>query len=257
MTSTSDPTRRFCGRAENYARHRPSYPRALLDLLREETGLTTATVVADVGSGTGILSEIFLENGNCVLGIEPNPEMRAMGESLLRSYPRFTSVAGTAEATTLDDGSVDLVAAGQAFHWFDPARARPEFGRILRSGGWVVLVWNVRRSGTPFLTAFERLLQRCRSDYEHVRHDRSTAGMVKEFFGPDAYEMRVLANSQALDLDGLKGRLLSSSYVPGPRDPGSEAVLREAAEIFTSHQREGMVHLEYDTRVYYGRLTAG
>src|SRR5215212_6806751 len=111
-----DPRQRFTGRVESYARYRPSYPRAVLELLTAECGLTSASVVADVGSGTGILSELFLENGNRVIGIEPNEEMRAAGDRLIGDHPRFTSAAGSAESTTLEDACVDFPIAGQAFH---------------------------------------------------------------------------------------------------------------------------------------------
>ena len=251
----TDPTQRFSGRVDNYVRYRPSYPRAVLDLLKTECGLTGTSVVADVGSGTGILSELFLENGNRVFGVEPNSEMRAAGERFLGDHPHFTSVAGTAEATTLDDASVDFVTAGQAFHWFDVQRTRAEFGRILRPGGWVVIIWNARRrDATPFLVAYERLLRKHGTDYERVEHGRSAAVMVDEFFGPDDYETETFDNRQTFDLDGLKGRLSSSSYVPGPGEPGTEAMLREAEELFREHQTDGRITIEYDTKVYYGRL---
>jgi SAM-dependent methyltransferase len=250
-----DPTQRFTGRVGNYDRYRPSYPRAILNLLETECGLTSASVIADVGSGTGILSELFLQNGSRVFGVEPNYEMRKAGESRLEHYPRFTSVAATAEATTLDDASVDFITAGQAFHWFEVARSRAEFGRILRLGGWVVVIWNARRRNTtPFLAAYERLLREHGTDYEQVEHGRSAAGMVDEFFGPVEYEMEIFDNAQTFDLDGLRGRLLSSSYVPGPGEPGSEAMLREAEELFREHQTDGKVTVEYDTKVYYGHL---
>ncbi len=252
----TDPTQRFTGRVENYARYRPSYPRAVLDLLETRCGLTSASVVADVGSGTGILSELLLENGTRVFGVEPNDEMREAGERRLERYPRFTGVAGTAEATTLDDAGVDFVTAGQAFHWFDVERSRAEFGRILKPGGWVIVIWNARRRDTaPFLAAYERLLREHGTDYEQVEHGRSAAGMVDEFFGSGGYETATFDNAQTLDLDGLNGRLLSSSYVPGPGEPGSEAMLRDVEELFRQHQTDGRVTIEYDTKVYYGRLT--
>jgi SAM-dependent methyltransferase len=141
----TDSTQRFSGRVENYARYRPGYPDEVLDLLRQRCGLTEDSEIADVGSGTGALARLFLENGNRVFGVEPNAEMRGAGERLLRRYGRFTSVAARAEDTTLTEGSVDLVTAGQAFHWFDPGPTRREFARILKSGGFVALIWNTRR----------------------------------------------------------------------------------------------------------------
>ncbi len=252
----SDPTQRFTGRVENYARYRPSYPRAVLDLLAAECGLTSASTVADVGSGTGILSELFLENGNRVIGIEPNEEMREAGDRRLGHHPRFTSVAGTAEATMLDDARVDLVAAGQAFHWFHPERARTEFERVLKLTGWVVLVWNWRRKDrTPFLAAYERLLEAYRTDRGEAEIWRRGDEMAAAFFGPGSFEKASFDNEQAFDLDSFKGRLLSISYVPAEGEPGSEAMLREVEKIFDEHQKNGKVIVEYDTKVYYGRLT--
>jgi SAM-dependent methyltransferase len=251
----TDPTERFTKRVDHYVRYRPSYPRAVLDLLKTECGLTDASVVADVGSGTGILSELFLENGNRVIGIEPNTEMREAAERRLGGHPRFTSVAGTAEATTLDDASADFVTAGQAFHWFDPERARTEFARILKPEGWVVLVWNLRRKGaTPFLAAYERLLEVYRTDRGEVEFWRRSDEMADAFFGSGSFEKATFDNEQVLDLEGLKGRLLSISYVPAQGEPGSEDMSRNVEEIFRKHQTSGKVTVEYDTKVYYGRL---
>jgi SAM-dependent methyltransferase len=256
MSRSSDPKERFTNRVDHYVKYRPSYSRAVLDLLETECGLSKASVVADVGSGTGILSELFLNNGNHVFGIEPNKEMREAGERRLGRYPRFTSVAGTAEATALDDASVDFVTAGQAFHWFDPERARAEFARILRPVGWVVLVWNWRRKDeTPFFAAYERLLKAYRTDRGEAEIWRRGDEMAATFFGPGSFEKATFDNVQVLDLDGLKGRLLSISYVPAQGEPGSEAMLRETERIFDEHQRGGRVRIEYDTKVYYGRLT--
>ena len=253
----TDPTQRFSNRVENYARFRPSYPRAVLNFLEAKCGLTSASVVADVGSGTGILSELFLESGNRVFGVEPNDGMREAGERMLGRCPNFVSVAGTAEATTLEGGSVDFVVAGQAFHWFDAGRSREEFARILRPGGWVALIWNLRRKGaTPFLVAYERLLEIHRTDRGEVEIWRQDADMAESLFGPGTFERATFDNEQVLDLDGLKGRLLSISYVPGEGELCSEEMLRQAEEIFHEHATDGAVAIEYDTEVYYGRLDA-
>lgn len=252
-----DPTERFSGRVESYVRYRPGYPPEILDLLRDECGLSGASVVADVGSGTGLLSRLFLENGNRVYGVEPNAEMRAAGEELFAGYAGFVSVAATAEDTTLDTGSVDFVTAGQAFHWFDAEKARAEFARILRPGGWVVLVWNAReKDRSPFMADYERLLEEYGTDLAAVRSDRAGAEDLAEFFGPGGFEARTFENGQCFDLEDLKGRLLSTSYAPGAGHPDHGLMLEELEGIFHRHQASGQVAFEYETRVYYGRLLA-
>lgn len=251
---SADSTRRFSDRVENYVKYRPGYPAGVLAILREGTGLTPASLVADVGSGTGISAELFLRAGNPVYGVEPNAAMRAAAEELLCGYPAFRSVDGSAEATTLPDGSVDLVVAGQAFHWFDAAAARAEFARILRPGGRVVLLWNTRRiDTTPFLRAYETLLHEFGTDYREVRHDNVThESLARFFFG--AFERRTLPNEQRLDLDGLRGRLLSSSYAPNEGHPRHPAMLAALERIFAAHQRNGRVTVEYETEIFLGRV---
>ena len=140
-----DATERFSNRVQDYARYRPHYPAAVIGSLQTNCQLLETSVIADVGSGTGILTELFLRHGNPVLAVEPNRQMREAGERLLEGYPHFQSIAGRAEATTLPEQSVDFVTAGQAFHWFDRKKAKAEFSRILKARGWVVLAWNERR----------------------------------------------------------------------------------------------------------------
>lgn len=225
----------------------------MLGVLREQCGLDGASVVADIGSGTGLLAEMFLDNGNPVFGVEPNPEMREAGERLLDGYAGFTSVPGAAEATRLPDESVDLVTAGQAFHWFHVGEARREFARILRPGGWVALIWNERRtSSTPFLAEYERLLGTYGTDYEAVARKHADEDSLERFFSPRGFGLRTLENAQVFDLEGLRGRLLSSSYVPERGHPDHEPMLEELGELFRVHQAGGAVTVEYDTRVYYG-----
>ena len=251
----ADPTSRFSNRVRDYIKHRPGYPRALVTLLEEDCGLTRDSVVADMGSGTGILSELFLSAGVRVYGVEPNREMREAGERLLAAYENFLSVGGRAEETTLDDDSVDFVTAGQAFHWFDPASARREFRRILKDGGWAVLVWNDRRTeGTPLLAEYERLLLEYGTDYKEVSIKWAAEENIKTLFGASEVLTKTFDNEQVLDFDGLKGRLMSASYAPLQGHPNHEPLMRELAALFERHQRGGRVVVEYDTKVFYGRL---
>jgi ubiquinone/menaquinone biosynthesis C-methylase UbiE len=249
-----DPTQRFSSRVENYVRYRPGYPTEVLELLRRECGLTPNSIVADIASGTGILTRMFLENGNRVFGVEPNDDMRKAGEQILADYPRFTSVAGTAEATTLPDNSVDIVTAAQAAHWFDREKARREFLRILKPAGWTVLLWNERRTdSSAFLRAYEAMLLAYGTDYQDVRHERTTSA-IAEFFSPTPYQGQVFEMIQEFDYPALEGRLLSSSYTPQAGHPNYEPMLKELRRMFDQHKVSGRVSFEYDTRVYYGQL---
>jgi SAM-dependent methyltransferase len=236
----------------DYVRYRPRYPLQLVPLLHARVGLRPEWVVADIGSGTGFSAEPFLEFGNTVHGVEPNAEMRAAGERLLARSDRFHSVAGTAEQTTLPDASIDLITAGQAFHWFDRQRARAEFRRILKPGGCTVLFWNRRDvSSTPFARDYEALLLRFGTDYEQIRHDRLGPEEIGAFLG--SFEQAGLEYEQLLDYEGLKGRLLSSSYTPSAADPRREAMLRELRALFDRHQQDNRVTLHYDTDIFIGR----
>jgi ubiquinone/menaquinone biosynthesis C-methylase UbiE len=250
----SNATSRFSHRVENYIRYRPGYPREAFDVLKGECGLTSNDVIADVASGTGIWTRVLLENGNHVYAVEPNVDMRQAGERLLSEFPNFTSVNGSAEGTTLPDASVDFVTSAQAAHWFDRKRTRSEFVRILQPGGWLVLLWNEREvDTTPFLRDYEQLLLTFGTDYEDVRHERTTDS-VNEFFDPFPYQERVFAMRQEFDYAGLEGRLLSSSYAPGPDHPEHEPMLKELRHLFEQHVENGIVGFDYKTRVYFGKL---
>jgi SAM-dependent methyltransferase len=250
----ANATSRFSDRVENYVRYRPGYPAEALRALQDECGLKPEHAIADIASGTGIWTRMLLENGNAVVGVEPNVEMRQAGNRLLAGSPRFTSVEGTAEATTLPDASVDFVTAAQAAHWFDRERARREFVRILKPGGWLVLLWNERLTdSTPFLRDYEQLLLAYGTDYQDVRHERTTA-VVNEFFDPSPFQEREFAMRQEFDYAGVEGRLLSSSYVPGPGHPKHAAMLAELRRVFDKHAVKGRAEFEYKTRLYHGRL---
>ena len=249
-----DPRARFSSRVDDYVRYRPGYPLAVLDLLVGQCGLGPDTVVADVGAGTGIFSRLLLDTGAEVVAVEPNAPMRAAAERALGSSSRFRSVDGSAEATGLQDASVDLVTAAQAFHWFDPARTRTEASRILRSPGHVALVWN-NRAATPFNDDYEAMLDRYAPDYANVRErDRAPEAKIRAFFAPAEMRTASFTNQQVFDEAGLRGRLTSSSYAPQPGDPQYGPILARLGEIFATHARDGKVTLVYDTIVFWGRL---
>ncbi len=256
MKETSrDPTRRFSDRVAYYTSSRPGYPEGVIDILRIETGFTSESIVADIGSGTGISTELFLRNGNVVYAVEPNPDMRSEAERVLSRYESFRSIDGTAESTTLPEKSVDYIAAGQAFHWFHPAGAKREFSRIITSGGWGIFMWNTRRlEATAFLRAYEELLQRFGTDYRDIQHTRNDNPVPVDIFKKRSYQRHVLYNEQLFDREGLQRRLLSSSYVPAPGQRNHEAMMQELDIIFHTHQEHGKVRFEYDTEIFLGKL---
>lgn len=249
-----DSTGRFTDRVADYVKYRPTYPREVVTFVHVECGVAPGAQVADIGAGTGISARLFLEAGHPVVAVEPNAAMRAAADAWLSGFPSYRSVAGTAEATTLDDASVDLVIAAQAFHWFDRARVRREFARILKPRGAIVLFWNARLlDGSPFLAGYERLLQHYCPDYRRVSETYPDDASMADWFG-DGYERKtVFPNAQLLDFDALKGRLMSSSYAPRAGDPRHEPMLAALRELFDATGRGGRVNLAYETRVYAGR----
>lgn len=248
----ASPTERFSSRVEHYVRFRPTYPKEVVGVLRNECGLRPEHLIADIASGTGLFTRLLLENGNRVLGVEPNADMRAAGEQYLAKFPNFSSVVGTAEATTLPDRSLDFVTAAQAAHWFDRDKALVEFHRILKPGGYLVLLWNDRLVETAgFNRDYEQLVLRYGTDYGEVKRRDAAAS---HFFGEIPCTKRVLANHQELDFEALQGRLVSSSYIPQPGEASYDPMITDLRRLFDRYQQNGRVRMQYDTKMYFTRF---
>lgn len=249
-----NPTTRFSSRAENYLRYRPHYPDEIINFLKKENILNEKSSVADIGSGTGFSAELFLKNGNAVYGVEPNKEMRDAGEKYLSGYKNFISINGSAENTTLKSDSIDIIAAGQAFHWFNFSKARDEFRRIAKPEGFLILIWNVRRfTDAGFGTDYERMLKEFGTDYKEVAHKTITKSDYDDFY-PGKFKTAEFSNKQTLDFEGLKGRLISSSYSPDENSPNFFPMLKRLQDIFDKHRVNGTVEMKYTTEVYYGKI---
>jgi SAM-dependent methyltransferase len=252
-----ESTERFSSRVDNYVRYRPSYPPAAIELLQRRCGLNPGAVVADLGSGTGILTRLLLPHAAKVAAVEPNDPMRAAAEAALTCDPRFVSVKGTAESTTLSDASVDLVVAGQAFHWFKVGPARAEALRIARRGACGALLWNEHPTGgSPFLADYERLLRRHASEYDAVVGSRVDEPAMREFLGA-SMQCATFPNQQSFDYEGLLGRLMSSSYAPEAGHPEHGPLLAGIARLFAAHEQGGRILFPYVTLVYFAQLKAG
>lgn len=253
--STLHSTERFSDRVADYVRHRPDYPTAMLDWLRHKHGVMPDWKVADVGAGTGISSKLLLDAGHDVTAVEPNAAMREAAVAWLGGNPRFHAVDGRADATGLPDASADLVTVAQAFHWFDPVTTRREFARILRPGRLAAIFWNSRRLvGTPFLEGYEALLQRHGTDYTSVAERYADDDSMRSWFGAGWRGTARFEHKQLLDFDGLRGRLMSSSYAPKEGHPQHEPMLAELRELFERCQQSGQISFDYDTRIIVGTL---
>ncbi len=250
----SDTINRFSNRVENYVKYRPTYPAGVLQMFQTEMHLQKSSVIADIGSGTGISARLFLENGNTVFGVEPNKAMRAAAEGFLKDYPNFKSVDGTAENTTFENKSVDFVVAAQAFHWFNPENTGKEFHRILKDKGYIALIWNERELETnDFLRDYERFLIKYGTDYEKTRHDNISEKTLKDFFQKD-FRHKSFPNLQRLDFAGLKGRMLSASYMPSEQDSVFEPMIAELERLFADYEKESKIVISYTTNIFYTQI---
>lgn len=252
---TNDATSRFSNRVNNYAKYRPDYPAKVLDYLQEQCHLTSGIMIADIGSGTGIFTRLLLDRGYTVYAVEPNDAMRHEAEKQLKSQPGFHSVNGTAEATSLEDKSVNLIVCAQAFHWFNNVRTKTEFKRILSTYGHVALIWNNRCvDADDFAIAYELLLKQQNNDYERVNHQNLSETDFANFYRDGKYKLVKFQNFQVFNLEQLTGRAFSSSYVPAPDTEEGKAFGITLKSIFDQYQSNGTVMFRYDTEVYLGKV---
>lgn len=252
-----DSTKRFSHTVDNYLRYRPSYPKELLNFLAQKLGLTSTATIADIGSGTGKLTELFLKNGNPTYAVEPNTAMREAAEQLFSTFPNFYSINGTAEATTLPDASIDFITAAQAFHWFQPEATRQEFQRILKPSGLVALIWNDRLDNrSTFMQGYEDFLQNYNVDLNKIDLRNISDDDLDSFFGDNPWELHTFEHYQEFDLEGVKGRYWSSSYALRENHPYYTEALANLTQLFHTHAEEGKIKMWYVTKVYIGTLEA-
>ena len=249
----ADNTNRFADRVENYIKYRPGYPPEVLLYLEQAIGLDASWTIADIGSGTGISTEMFLGNSNKVYAVEPNKEMREAADRLLSHHAGYVSVDGTAEESTIPPYSIDLIAAAQAFHWFDKDAFKKECRRIARDEAYCLLIWNERKVESPFEKAYEDLLMRFATDYTNVDHRNIKPEEMSLFFAPHEMTAKVFYNEQLFDYEGVKGRLLSSSYAPNAGHPNYAPMIAHLENIFKEYEQSGKVGFSYDCNLLLGK----
>lgn len=249
-----DYKQRFSDRVENYIKYRPGYPDEIIPMLQLEIGLMADDVIADIGSGTGISAKLFLENGNTVYAVEPNEPMRKAAEGLLSEFDNFYSIHGSSEQTNLKDNSIDLIVCAQAFHWFDRQKTKQEFQRIANNGSHLCLIWNDRKETEPFQIDYEKLIQEFAIDYNEISHRNISEDIIREFYAPNKYAKFILNYEQHFDLDGLIGRIISSSYMPNIDHPNFPQLKSAIVHLFDKYKQNEIVTFAYNTILYIGKI---
>lgn len=249
-----DGVSRFLGRADDYAAARPGYPAPLLPLLREKAGLEPGARVADVGSGTGILSRLLLRSGAVVYGVEPNSDMRAMAEAVFTEEPLFVSLDGSAEEMPFDDGGLDMIACGQSFHWFDREKAREEFSRTLHAVGWVLLLWNsLDESAGGVSEAVQQVLREAEGG-ELPELTKDHRRDLKSWYGSKTYETSVLKHNHLLQEEQIIPYARSRSYWPEPGSVRGMELEAKLTSVTGKHLNNGAITLKLSCEVHLGQL---
>ena len=243
-------TSRFSGKANDYSKFRPKYPKGFEDLLLNKIHLSSDKTVADIGSGTGISSEFLVKNGNTVFGVEPNAEMRKIAEQTFSKHKNFVSKDATAEKTTLDDESIDLIFAGTAFHWFDAKKTKVEFDRILKKQGNIVIAWISRDLQDQMQREIENVYDKFQPEIVEVENQKNEK-QIAEFFFPKSVNYECFPEIYRLNQEQFLGRLSSSSYYLPQTDKNYSAMNDDMISIFDKFENGGMVKFKYNTEVYW------
>ncbi|MCF7484335.1 class I SAM-dependent methyltransferase [Vibrio sp. J1-1] len=250
----SNPVDRFSSRVTDYDKYRPSYPLDLINKLMEQSNLNQRSVIADIGSGTGIFTELLVNRGVKVIGIEPNDAMRHAAENKLSHKANFTSLNATAESTCLKEGSIDLITAAQSFHWFNKDKTIPEFKRILKPNGALALVWNQRCVEQDFQIAYDEILGKYSKDYDSVNHKNLKVNEVPQFFESNRMETFTYTNEQLFDYEGLLGRIRSSSYCPLPCTTEYSRLVKDLEVVFHQFSSQDQVKFKYKSHLFIGPI---
>ena len=249
----------FANKARIYHNYRPSYPAGFIDYLYTIEDFSENSIIADIGSGTGIFSKLLLERGSCVYCVEPNDDMRSVAEKELSGFSGFVSINAPAEYTGLVKNSIDFVTTAQAFHWFNKDKFRYECCRILRSGGKVVIIWNSRDFSSEIVKADYETRKKysigeakCISSAENPIYD------VKGFFNDDKFEEMTFSNDLLLNRDTYIGMNLSRSYSPTEEKEPEKylALVAALGEIYDNYNNDGILLYPHVSKVYIGAITA-
>lgn len=246
-------TERFSDKVQDYIQYRPSYPVKMIEYVCNELNLNNTSYVADIGSGTGILTKLLVDKCKMIFGVEPNTNMREASVRQLSKYDNFIPVNGTSENTTLNDNSIDFITVAQAFHWFNIEATMLEFQRIIRKNGLMILIWNNRINNTDFLKVYEQLLRQYATDYNEVNHKNISEDTIKKLYKIN-YNKLTYENYQEFDFSGVIGRLSSCSYTPKKNTKEYRIIYDELESAFNHYSVDNKIKFNYETEMYIGEI---
>ena len=220
--------------------------------MKKDLQLREGGIVADVGLGTGIMSDQLLSVGYVVYAVEPNEDMRKQAELQLGKCENFISLQGEASKIPLENASVDCIIAAQAFHWFDADAFRVECQRILRPDGIVLLVYNMRDMDNPLTKDLASLHAQFNPAFHGFSNGLKDSDLKNFFKG--ACEVKSWNNDQVMTKNAFIERALSSSYSPRESDTNYERFLEEMEKLFLRYAQDDRVRYLHNTIVYAGKL---
>ncbi|MEL7068836.1 MAG: class I SAM-dependent methyltransferase [Cyanobacteria bacterium J06581_3] len=243
----------FASKVADYVASRPDYPAALFERLQTACNLQPGSVVADIGAGTGLLTHGLLKNGYQVVAVEPNQAMRRASDYALSKFSGYRSVEGAAESIPLEAGSVDLVTAAQAFHWFETARSRVECLKVLRPNAKVALIWNDRDLDDPLQEVINKIF----GEYGGAKlaalaaHEKQRD--VTQFFGDTTPQQFSFPHEHRLTESGLLSLAFSRSYMPDRETSSGQDAMMRIRQVFRQFVIADMVTVRYSTTAFIGR----
>ncbi|MDX3913971.1 MULTISPECIES: class I SAM-dependent methyltransferase [Olivibacter] len=254
MTQAHRNIDRFNFRADNYDKYRPGYPQGLLDFIYKHNSLNEQSVIAELGAGTGILTEELVKWPCSIIAIEPNDEMREKAIQTLQRVKNCVIKDATAEETGLADHSIDLIICAQSFHWFDAMKAKREFERILKNQGKAAIIWNIRSAETTFEKEYEEFILEFSIDYKEVKNRETRGNNLKNFFLPNSMEEHLFIYDTYLTFEQLLGRTLSYSYMPNEGHKRTPEMKTRLRVLFDKYATNQIISLSYKTKLFMGML---
>lgn len=239
--------KKFTGKADLYDKFRPSYPMALIDFLWDKTHADTA---ADIGAGTGIFTKCLCAKPWKIIAVEPNADM---SEKLCSNLPNIEIVNASAEDTGIPSGSIGIVTAAQAFHWFDKERFARECQRILTPMGRLAVIWNTRTE-TDMQQERNQIFLRNVGQYDSVKGNPNGGGR----FSPNGYfteyERVSFLQSMEMNCEQYIGCEMSRSYAPKKGTPVYGGMVNDLTQLFQKYEQDGRVSVAYETECFLGRF---